>query len=106
MHKLPSFVYHVSLSDAWFQLHKLMDQLTMDRGRLGALWSYCTQYSIPGIVMLCYPQPKKCRGSGCSVVEQYSSTFVRDVRLGQPDFGKSGYVQTRSGTPSGYRPRG
>ena len=42
-----------------------------------------------------------------TLVEQYSGVHLREGRsLGQPNLRSAGHLQTRSGKPSGYRPKG
>ena len=53
------------------------------------------------------PDAKSFESVAATLVEQYSGVHLREGRsLGQPNLHNSGHLQTRSGTPSGYRPKG
>ena len=59
------------------------------------------------IIKACAPDAKSFESVAATLVEQYSGVHLREGRsLGQPNLRNSGNLQTRSGRPSGYRPKG
>ena len=59
------------------------------------------------VIKACAPDAKSFESVAATLVEQYSSVHLREGRkLGQPNLCNSGHLQTRSGKPSGYRPKG
>ena len=58
-------------------------------------------------IKACAPDAKSFESVAATLVEQYSGVHLREGRsLGQPNLRNSGHLQTRSGRPSGYRPKG
>ena len=58
-------------------------------------------------IKACAPDAKSFESVAATLVEQYSGVHLREGRsLGQPNLRNSGNLQTRSGRPSGYRPKG
>ena len=59
------------------------------------------------VIKACAPDAKCFESVAATLVEQYSDVHLREGRsFGQPNLRNSGHLQTRSGTPSGYRPKG
>ena len=59
------------------------------------------------VIKACAPDAKSFESVAATLVEQYSGVQLREGRsLGQPNLRNSGNLQTRSGRPSGYRPKG
>ena len=59
------------------------------------------------VIRACAPDAKSFGSVAATLVEQYSGVHLREGRsLGQPSLRNSGHLQTRSGKPSGYRPKG
>ena len=59
------------------------------------------------VIKACAPDAKSFQSVAATLVEQYSGVHLREGRsLGQPNLRNSGNLQTRSGRPSGYRPKG
>ena len=59
------------------------------------------------VIKVCAPDAKSFESVAATLVEQYSGVHLREGRsLGQPNLRNSGNLQTRSGRPSGYRPKG
>ena len=59
------------------------------------------------LIKACAPDATSFESAAATLVEQYSGVHLREGRsLGQPNLRNSGNLQTRSGRPSGYRPKG
>ena len=59
------------------------------------------------VIKACAPDAKSFESVAATLVEQYSGVHLCEGRsLGQPNLRNSGNLQTRSGRPSGYRPKG
>ena len=59
------------------------------------------------VITACAPDATSYESVAATLVEQYSGVHLREGRsLGQPNLRNSGNLQTRSGRPSGYRPKG
>ena len=59
------------------------------------------------VIKACAPDAKSFESVAATLVEQYAGVHLREGRsLGQPNLRNSGHLQTRSGKPSGYRPKG
>ena len=59
------------------------------------------------VIKACAPDAKSFESVAVTLVEQYSGAHLREGRsLGRPNLRNSGNLQTRSGRPSGYRPKG
>ena len=59
------------------------------------------------VIEACAPDAKSFESVAAALVEQYSGVHLREGRsLGQPNLRNSGHLQTRSGKPSGSRPKG
>ena len=59
------------------------------------------------VIKACAPDAKSFESVAATLVEQYSGVHLREGRsLGHPNLRNSGNLQTRSGRPFGYRPKG
>ena len=59
------------------------------------------------VIKACAPDAKSFESVAATLVEQYSGVHLCEGRsLGQANLRNSGHLQTRSGKPSGYRPKG
>ena len=59
------------------------------------------------VIKACAPDAKSFESVAATLVEQYSGVHLREGRsLGHPNLRNSGNLQTRSGRPAGYRPKG
>ena len=59
------------------------------------------------VIKACASDAKSFESVAATLVEQYSGVHLREGRsLGQPNLRNSGHLQSRSGRPSGYRPKG
>ena len=102
-----SMLSYVSRRRRWWKLLKTLDgSIELSEPMRVELLLELSALSRQEIIVI-----KACAKSfesvAATVVEQYSGVHLREGRsLGQPNLRNSGNLQTRSGRPSGYRPKG
>ena len=103
-----SMLSYVFRRRPWWKLLKTLDSsIELSEPRRVELLLELSGLSRQEIIVIkaCAPDAKSFE-SVAAIVEQYSGVHLREGRsLGQPNLRNSGHLQTRSGKPSGYRPK-
>ena len=104
-----SMLSYVSRRRRWWKLLKTLDgSIELSEPMRGQLLLELFDLSRQEIIVIkaCALDAKSFESVAATLVEQYSGVHLREGRsLGQPDLCSSGHLQTRSGKPSGYRPK-
>ena len=104
-----SMLSYVSRRRRWWKLLKTLDgSIELSEPMRVELLLELSGLSRQEIIVIkaCAPDAKSFE-SVATLVEQYAGIHLREGRsLGQPNLRNSGHLQTRSGKPSGYRPKG
>ena len=105
-----SMLSYVSRRRRWWKLLKALDDsIELSEPMRVELLLELSGLSRQEIIVIkaCAPDAKSFESVAATLVEQYSGVHLREGRsLGQPNLRNSGNLQTRSGRPSGYRPKG
>ena len=105
-----SMLSYVSRRRRWWKLLKTLDgSIELSEPMRVELLLELSGLSRQEIIIIkaCAPDAKSFESVAATLVEQYSDIHLREGRsLGQPNLRNSGNLQTRSGRPSGYRPKG
>ena len=105
-----SMLSYVSRRRRWWNLLKTLDgSIELSEPMRVELLLELSGLSRQEIIVIkaCAPDAKSFESVAAALVEQYSGVHLREGRsLGQPNLRNSGNLQTRSGRPSGYRPKG
>ena len=105
-----SMLSYVSRRRRWWKLLKTLDgSIELSEPMRVELLLELSGLSRQEIIVIkaCAPHAKSFESVAATLVEQYSGVHLREGRsLGQPNLRNSGHLQTRSGKPSGYRPKG
>ena len=105
-----SMLSHVSRRRRWWKLLKTLDgSIESSEPMRVELLLELSGLSRQEIIVIkaCAPDAKSFESVAATLVEQYSGVHLCEGRsLGQPNLRNSGNLQTRSGRPSGYRPKG
>ena len=105
-----SMLSYVSRRRRWWKLLKTLDgSIELSEPMRVELLLELSGLSRQEIIVIkaCAPDAKSFESVAATLVEQYSGVHLREGRsLGQPSLRNSGNLQTRSGRPSGYRPKG
>ena len=105
-----SMLLYVSRRRRWWKLLKTLDSsIESSEPMRVELLLELSGLSRQEIIVLkaCAPDAKSFESVAATLVEQYSGVHLRAGRdLGQPNLRNSGHLQTTSGKPSGYRPKG
>ena len=105
-----SVLSYVSRRRRWWKLLKTLDDsIELSEPMRVELLLELSGLSRQEIIVIkaCAPDAKSFESVAATLVEQYSGVHLREGRsLGQPNLRNSGNLQTRSGRPSGYRPKG
>ena len=105
-----SMLSYVSRRRRWWKLLKTLDgSIELSEPMRVELLLELSGLSRQEIIVIkaCAPDAKSFESVAATLVEQYSGVHLREGRsLGQPNLRNSGNLQTRSGRPSGYRPKG
>ena len=105
-----SMLSYVSRRRRWWKLLKTVDgSIELSEPMRVELLLKLSGLSRQEIIVIkaCAPDAKSFESVAATLVEQYSGVHLREGRsLGQPNLRNSGNLQTRSGRPSGYRPKG
>ena len=105
-----SMLSYVSRRRRWWKLLKTLDgSIELSEPMRVELLLELSGLSRQEIIVIkaCAPDAKSFESVAATLVEQYSGVHLREGRsLGQPNLRNSGHLQTRSGRPSGYRPKG
>ena len=105
-----SMLSYVSRRRHWWKLLKTLDgSIELSEPMRVELLLELSGLSRQEIIVIkaCAPDAKSFESVAATLVEQYSGVHLREGRsLGHPNLRNSGNLQTRSGRPSGYRPKG
>ena len=105
-----SMLSYVSRRRRWWKLLKTLDgSIELSEPMKVELLLELSGLSRQEIIVIkaCDSDAKSFESVAATLVEQYSGVHLREGRsLGQPNLRNSGHLQTRSGRPSGYRPKG
>ena len=105
-----SMLSYVSRRRRWWKLLKTLDgSIELSEPMRVELLLELSGLSRQEIIVIkaCAPDAKSFESVAATLVEQYSGVHLREGRsLGHPNLRNSGNLQTRSGRPSGYRPKG
>ena len=104
-----SMLSYVSRRRRWWNLLKTLDgSIELSEPMRVELLLELSGLSRQEIIVIkaCAPDAKSFESVAATLAEQYSGVHLREGRsLGQPNLRNSGNLQTRSGKPSGYRPK-
>ena len=104
-----SMLSYVSRRRRWWKLLKTLDSsIELSEPMRAELLLELSRLSRQEIIVTkaCAPAAKSFESVAATLAEQYSGVHLREGRSqGQPSLRNSGHLQTRSGKPSGYRPK-
>ena len=105
-----SMLSYVSRRRRWWKLLKTLDgSIELSEPMRVELLLELSGLSRQEIIVIkaCAPDAKSFESVAATLVEQHSGVHLREGRsLGQRNVRNSGNLQTRSGRPTGYRPKG